>query len=62
MIKFRAKIKGKDDWMEGSSLVETSCGYVIIKGGMEWYDGSEWGCGMSSWEYVDIDTLIVEKQ
>jgi hypothetical protein len=61
VIKFRAKIKGKDEWMEGSSLVETSGGYVIVNGGMEWYDGSEWGCGAKNWDYVEIDTLIIEK-
>jgi len=62
MIKFKAKIKSSEEWFEGTSLVETSGGYVIVKGGMEWYDGSEWSTGISNWVYIDIETLIIEKQ
>jgi hypothetical protein len=62
MIKFKAKIKGLDKWTEGSSLVETSDGYVIINGGMEWYDGSEWSSGNSNFTFIDIETLIIQKQ
>jgi hypothetical protein len=61
MIKFKAKITNSDEWFEGTSLIETSYGYAIIKGGMEWYDGSEWSSGNSSFNYIDIETLIIEK-
>jgi hypothetical protein len=60
MITFKAKTVSKGEWIEGTSLVETSGGYVIVNGGMEWYDGSEWSTGMSNWNYIDIETLIVE--
>jgi hypothetical protein len=61
MIKFKAKKAHSGQWIEGTSLVETSGGYVIVTGGMEWYDGSEWSTGINDWEYIDIETLIIEK-
>ena len=61
MIKFKAKIANSDEWFEGVSLIETSDGYVIMKGKMEWYDGSEWSSGNSRFKFIDIKTLIIEK-
>jgi hypothetical protein len=61
MTKFKAKMNGTDTWIEGTSLIETSCGYVIMSGNMEWYDGSEWSSRRNSWDYIEIETLIIEK-
>jgi hypothetical protein len=61
MIKFKAKIINSDKWLEGTSLIETSFGYVIMKGRMEWHDGSEWTSENSYFNYIDIETLIIEK-
>ena len=61
MITFKAKIVNSDKWIEGGSLIETSYGYAIVNGGMEWYDGSEWSSGNSSFHYIDIETLIIEQ-
>jgi hypothetical protein len=60
MIKFKAKTKNTDTWIEGTSLIETSEGHVIMSGNMEWYDGSEWNSGRNSWNFIDIETLIIE--
>ena len=62
MIKFKAKITNSDKWIEGGSLIETSGGYIIVNGGMEWYDGSEWSSGNSDFNYIDIETLIIEQE
>lgn len=61
MIIFKAKTISKGEWIEGTSLIETSDGYVIVDGKMEWYDGSEWSSGNSHFNYIDIETLIVEQ-
>jgi hypothetical protein len=61
MITFKAKTVSKGEWIEGTSLIETLDGYVIVDGGMEWYDGSEWSSGNSHFNYIDIETLIVEQ-
>ena len=61
MIKFKAKITNSDEWFEGTSLIKTSEEYAIIKEGMEWYDGSEWSSGSSSFNFIDIETLVIEK-
>ena len=61
MIKFKAKITNSDKWIKGGSLIETSGGYIIVNGGMEWYDGSEWSSGGSDFNFIDIETLIIEK-
>jgi len=60
MIKFRAKIKDREAWFEGTSLIDTSMGWVIVDGGMEWIDSNEWSDGYSTWSIIDIETLIVE--
>ena len=62
MIKFKAKIKDSEEWIEGNSVVfETSMNeYIIVKYGMYWVDGGEWTC--SDWNIIDIETLVTEKQ
>ena len=62
MITFKAKIVNSDKWIEGGSLIETSGGHIIVNGGMEWYDGSEWSSGNSGFNYIDIETLIIEQE
>ena len=59
MIIFKAKILNSDQWFEGSSLIETSGGYVILKGGMEWIDGREWSDENHNWNYIDFKTLLI---
>ena len=59
MITFKAKIKDREEWIEGTSLIDTSRGWVIVDGGMEWIDSNEWRDGYSIWEIIDIETLIV---
>jgi hypothetical protein len=61
MIKFRAKIKGSEEWFEGKGCVfETSMNqWLIVKEGFYWCDGKEFSCG--NWMIVDIDTLIIEQ-
>ena len=61
MIKFKAKIKDKEAWFEGTSLIDTSMGWVIVDGGMEWYDGNEWTDAGSDWSIIDIETLIIKQ-
>ena len=61
MVKFKAKIKNTDKWIEGGSLIETSGGYIIVDGGMEWYDVDEWSSGGSDFNFIDIETLIIEQ-
>ena len=61
MITFKAKIVNSDKWIEGGSLIETSGGYIIVNGGMEWYDGSEWSSCGSDFNYINIETLIIEQ-
>jgi hypothetical protein len=61
MIKFKAKIKDSEAWFEGTSLIDTSMGWVILDGGMEWIDSNEWSDGYSTWSIIDIETLIIEK-
>jgi hypothetical protein len=59
MITFKAKIENKDEWFEGNSLIKTSDVYIIVKGEMEWCDGSEWNSGRSDFQYIDIKTLTI---
>jgi hypothetical protein len=59
MITFKAKIKDREEWFEGTSLIDTSMGWVLVDGGMEWIDSNEWSDGYSIWEIINIETLIV---
>jgi hypothetical protein len=61
MRKFKAKIKGTQEWFEGMGCVfETSMNeWVIFKEGVYWCDASEWSCG--DWKIIDIETLIIEQ-
>lgn len=60
-MKFRAKIKGTNEWIEGNSLVEESLSgdYVIMTDGISWVDGFEWSVSTKNWEYIDIETLEI---
>jgi hypothetical protein len=58
-MTFKAKIINSDQWTEGTSLIDTSMGWVIVDGGMEWIDGNEWSDGYSTWKIIDIETLII---
>jgi hypothetical protein len=62
MIKFKAKIKDSEEWIEGYGCVfETSMNeWVIFKEGIHWCDCTEWCCG--SWEKINIETIIIEKE
>lgn len=61
MIKFKAKIKGTQDWIEGDNLIKESDGkYIIMKGELSWYDMCEWNSGNNYWEFIEIETLIMD--
>jgi hypothetical protein len=60
MIKFKAKWAHEDMWIEGGSLIQTSEGYYIVNGEMNWHDDNEWSSGDSIFYLIDIETLIIE--
>jgi len=61
MVKFKAKIRNTKHWFEGTSLIDTSMGWVIVDGGLEWIDGGEWTDVGSDWSIIDIETLTIEQ-
>lgn len=54
-MKYKAKIKGRNEWVEGFIAKECSMDeWIIFTGELEFIDGREWN--IRDWEIIDIST------
>lgn len=60
-VIFKAKIKGKNEWIEGNSLIYDykKQEYMISYGGMSHINGNRWSGTRR--EYIEKETLIIER-